>query len=237
MFDEKYQNADNTEVPYGVSKVEGLEEWLNQRRTNFKFVFTYPNKYDKVMMDTARIWSEMSYCKRRKVGAVLSIDNRILATGYNGTINGTENNCEDNVVICTKCSAELDLSEFETSSYVNMFKENGEADLVKEYRKACKCGEYNIVTDKGNGIEGLSLVTNDFTVHAEQNVIAFCAKEGISTEGATLYVTTSPCKQCSKLIAQSGISRVVYFEKYKDTSGIDMLKKLNIEVVGVCSEK
>jgi len=206
-------------------------------KRKYKFITTYPNKYDKVMMDTAHIWSEMSYCKRRKVGAVLSIDNRILATGYNGTINGVENNCEDNVVVCNKCGTELNIEQFETSSYVNMFKEGGEVDLVKEYRASCRCGEYVIVTDKGNGIEGLSLVTNDFTVHAEQNVIAFCAKEGISTAGATLYVTTSPCKQCSKLIAQSGISRVVYFEKYKDTSGINMLKKLNIEVVGVCNEE
>jgi dCMP deaminase len=52
-----------------------------------------------------------------------------------------------------------------------------------------------------------------------------------STNGATLYITLSPCKECSKLIHQSGIKRVVYCEEYKDTSGLDFLKKAGVELV------
>lgn len=55
------------------------------------------NKYDKPMMDTALIWAEQSWCKRNKVGAVISKNERIISNGYNGTISGANNNCEDEV--------------------------------------------------------------------------------------------------------------------------------------------
>lgn len=70
--------------------------------------------------------------------------------------------------------------------------------------------------------------TSDFTLHAEQNLITFCAKNGIPTNGTTLYLTHSPCKQCSKLIAQSGITEVVYSTPYRDSEGLDFLSACNI---------
>lgn len=70
--------------------------------------------------------------------------------------------------------------------------------------------------------------TSDFTLHAEQNLITFCAKNGIPTNGTTLYLTHSPCKQCSKLIAQSGITEVVYSTPYRDSEGLDFLTACNI---------
>lgn len=60
-------------------------------------------------------------------------------------------------------------------------------------------------------------------VHAEANLIAFCAKEGISTSGAILVVTTSPCVKCSELIIQSGIKMVIYDSEYRDAGGFSML--------------
>lgn len=82
------------------------------------------------------------------------------------------------------------------------------------------------------------LVTNEFTVHAEQNVLTFCAREGLSTKDSTLYVTLSPCKTCAKLLASSGITRVVYGEEYKDTSGVDFLKTVGLNVERyICEEK
>jgi len=69
------------------------------------------------------------------------------------------------------------------------------------------------------------------TLHAESNAILKCAKHGNSCEDATLYITYSPCRECSKLIAQVGIKRVVYSEEYRDTSGLDFLRSLGIEVV------
>lgn len=63
----------------------------------------------------------------------------------------------------------------------------------------------------------------DATVHAEANAIAFAARYGTPTLGATLYTTTSPCRQCAKLIINAGLDRVVYGEPYRDTSGLDLL--------------
>ena len=69
-----------------------------------------------------------------------------------------------------------------------------------------------------------------YAQHSEMNCISVCAKQGISCEGATLYVTLSPCFECAKMIIQAGIKRVCYGEKYRDLSGIDFLIKNNIEV-------
>lgn len=72
--------------------------------------------------------------------------------------------------------------------------------------------------------------THWYVLHAEANAILKCAKYGQSCEGATLYVTLSPCKECAKLIYQSGIKRVVYGEIYRDTCGIDFLSDAGITV-------
>ena len=143
-------------------------------------------KFDNVMMETAKIWAEMSYCKRRKVGAVLSKDGRILATGYNGTIHGLDNMCEEfepvekdeegsDVIVCPKCQGRGEV--------VIYFGPYGDVD---------KC-----TTCNGSGKVRVLDRTNEFTLHAEQNVLAFCAKNGIPVDGCTLYITDSPCKQCS----------------------------------------
>ncbi|MEY2701608.1 MAG: hypothetical protein RLY43_241 [Bacteroidota bacterium] len=72
--------------------------------------------------------------------------------------------------------------------------------------------------------------TKWYVLHAEANAISKVARSTQSCEDATLYITLSPCKDCSKLIHQSGIKRVVYLEEYKDTSGVDFLIKAGIEV-------
>ncbi len=72
--------------------------------------------------------------------------------------------------------------------------------------------------------------TKWYVLHAEANAIAKVSGSTQSTNGATLYITLSPCKECSKLIFQSGISRVVYSKKYKDLSGIDFLIQSGVMV-------
>ncbi len=72
--------------------------------------------------------------------------------------------------------------------------------------------------------------TEWFVLHAEANAILKCAKHGQSCDGATLYQTLSPCKECSKLILQAGIKRVVYLEEYRDLSGVNLLKDAGIIV-------
>ena len=128
-------------------------------------------KYDTSYLKMAREWSQLSYCERKQVGALIVKDKMIISDGYNGTPSGFENICET---------------------------ENGD--------------------------------TKWYVLHAEANAILKVAKSSQSTEGATLSQTLSPCKDCSKLIYQSGIKRVVFIKKYKDTEGIDFLIKAGVEV-------
>lgn len=129
------------------------------------------SKYDKAYLRIAKEWGQLSYCKRKQVGAIIVKDRMIISDGYNGTPSGFENCCEDT--------------------------------------------------------EGL---TKWYVLHAEANAISKVARSTQSCEGATLYITLSPCKDCSKLIHQSGIKRVVYHEEYKDCSGIDFLRKAGVEI-------
>lgn len=71
-------------------------------------------------------------------------------------------------------------------------------------------------------------VTKPYVLHAEANAISKVAKSGNSSEGATLYVTASPCVECAKLIIQAGIKRVVYSDEYRLTDGIDLLRRAGI---------
>ncbi|MEA4918835.1 dCMP deaminase family protein [Proteiniphilum sp.] len=133
---------------------------------------------DRRYMRMAFIWAENSYCKRRKVGALLVKDQMIISDGYNGTPSGFENVCED---------------------------------------------ENNI--------------TKPYVLHAEANAITKVARSNNSSEGATLYVTSSPCIECSKLIIQAGIRRVVYSENYRLSDGIDLLNRAGVELVSVELDK
>ena len=126
-------------------------------------------KYDKAYLKMALEWGELSYCKRRKIGALIVKDKMIISDGYNGTPTGFENFCED---------------------------------------------------DKG--------YTKWYVLHAEANAIAKVSSSTQSTNGATLYITLSPCRECSKLIFQSGIIRVVYNNEYKDSSGLEFLEKAGV---------
>jgi dCMP deaminase len=75
--------------------------------------------------------------------------------------------------------------------------------------------------------------TLPYVLHAEANAITKVAKSNNSSDGATLYVTSSPCIECSKLIIQAGIKRVVFTENYRLEDGINLLKKAKIEIVQV----
>lgn len=83
---------------------------------------------------------------------------------------------------------------------------------------------YNGVLPNVPPLQGLDAEGNSHTVHAEANIIAFCAKYGIATEGCTLYISLSPCEKCSELIVQAGISRIIYLDKYRDETGLKILK-------------
>lgn len=76
-------------------------------------------------------------------------------------------------------------------------------------------------------------ITKPYVLHAEANAITKVACSNNSSEGATLYVTSSPCIECAKLIIQSGIKRVVYADSYRLSDGVELLKRVDIELVEV----
>ncbi len=113
----------------------------------------------------------------------------------------------------------------------------------RSYAKRLQVGallvkDKQIISDGYNGnisgfpnvCESEDNVTLPTVLHAESNAITKCAKSTNSSDGATLYVTDSPCFECSKLIIQAGIRRVVYQRKYRITDGIELLEKAGIEV-------
>ena len=73
--------------------------------------------------------------------------------------------------------------------------------------------------------------TIPYVLHAEANAITKIARSGNNSDGATLYVTDEPCIECSKLIIQAGIRRVVYAREYRLHEGLDLLKRANVEVI------
>ena len=79
--------------------------------------------------------------------------------------------------------------------------------------------------------------THWYVLHAEANAILKLAASTQSAKDATLYITLSPCKECSKLILQAGISRLVYIDEYSDNEGISFLKGHNIEIVKISREE
>lgn len=131
---------------------------------------------DERYLRMSMIWSENSYCRRRKVGALIVRDNMIISDGYNGTPSGFPNICEEDNV------------------------------------------------------------TFPYVLHAEANAITKVARSNNSSDGATLYVTASPCMECSKLIIQAGIKRVVFSDLYRIQDGLELLRKAGIEVVHMPAE-
>lgn len=160
-------------------------------------------------MDTAARFAELSPARRRKVGAIIVKDDRIISIGYNGMPVGWDNECE-----------------------------------YKEYMNAAKAGfmspekiEEEFPFEEFDPTVGTNrkyrLVTKDEVLHAESNAIAKLAKSNDSGNGADIFITTSPCIHCAKLIHQSGIRRVWYNENYRNDAGIKFLEKSGVAVTQI----
>ncbi len=96
--------------------------------------------------------------------------------------------------------------------------------IISDGYNGTPSGFENICEDETNH-------TKPYVLHAEANAITKIARSNNSSEGATMYVTASPCIECAKLIIQAGIKRVIYSEKYRLEDGIELLKRANIEVI------
>lgn len=96
--------------------------------------------------------------------------------------------------------------------------------IISDGYNGTPSGFENVCEDDNN-------ITKPYVLHAEANAITKIARSNNSSDGATLYVTASPCIECAKLIIQAGIKRVVYSERYRLEDGINLLKRANIEVL------
>jgi dCMP deaminase len=96
--------------------------------------------------------------------------------------------------------------------------------IISDGYNGTPAGFENVCEDENN-------ITKPYVLHAEANAITKVAKSHNSSENSTLYVTTSPCMECAKLIIQSGIKRVVYCNRYQKTDGLYLLKRAEIELV------
>ncbi|WP_313962050.1 cytidine/deoxycytidylate deaminase family protein [uncultured Parvimonas sp.] len=133
--------------------------------------------WEEYFMDLAKMVATRGTCDRAYVGCVLvNKDNRIVSTGYNGSISGNP-----------------------------------------------QCDEIGHTMRDGHCIA---------TIHAEQNALLYCAREGIKVKGCTCYVTHFPCLNCTKALIQAGISKIYYDNSYRmDEYAIELLKKNNIDFI------
>ena len=132
------------------------------------------SRYDRAYLRLAKSWGLLSYCTRKKVGAIIVKEGVIISDGFNGTPKGFDNYCEDT---------------------------NGD--------------------------------THWYVLHAEANAILKVAKSTNNCNGSTLYLTHSPCKECSKIVLQAGVIRLVYIEKYKDASGLIFLQNAGVDILQI----
>lgn len=154
----------------GKMTAETLDIQKSLLSPNFPaYLHTKQHKFDVAYLRMAEVWATNSHAKRRKVGSIVVNNNQIISDGFNGTISGFDNCCEDQL---------------------------------------------------GN--------TKPDVIHAEFNALAKIASSTNSSNGATVYVTLSPCVECAKLMIQSGIKRVVFGEFYKDIEGLDWLVRKEI---------
>ena len=124
-------------------------------------------------------------------------------------------------------------------AYLKIAREWGKLSYCKRRQVGAIIVKNNMIISDGyngtpSGFENVCEDDNNFTkwyvLHAEANAITKVASSTQSSEGATLYISLSPCKNCSKLIHQAKIKRVVYEEQYKDASGLEFLQKAGVEV-------
>lgn len=181
-------------------------------------------KHNKAMMKTAVIWSKESYCKRKQVGCVVAKDNDPLAVGFNGTISGLPNKCED--IVPFESKGQLEKWKIESSHLVENCDECAKTGYYGGY--SATSPYFPCSTCKGFGVLRNTDKTNDYTLHAEFNAITRAAKHA-DLKGASIYITLAPCKECAKLIAAHKIKHVYYKEEYKP-EGIALLKKAKIHV-------
>lgn len=162
-------------------------------------------KYNDFYMDVASRVAEMSYAIRLKVGSVLVKNNNIISYGWNGMPSGWDNDCEDKVWD-RGAGGWLDPEEILEQYPYEMWHEQAQRDVR------------------------YGLKTKPEVLHAEANCLLKIAKSTASSSDSIMFCTHAPCLQCAKLIHQSGVSKLYYRNAYRDSDGVEFLKRSGVDV-------
>jgi dCMP deaminase len=167
----------------------------------------------QAFMTVAEMIGTLGTCDRKQVGAVIIRDGRCISWGFNGAPSGLLH-CDENM-----------------HGYLSQWRE-----IVQSCRRdgmseteAEDWADDRLKYEVGNGCKNAT--------HAEANALAAAAKQGISTDGATLFVTLSPCETCARLIIAAGIIRVYYAEEYRKDDGCQLLQRASIESLQLSSPR
>ena len=162
-----------------------------------------------MLMQIASVVAKRGTCSRAQVGAVVSRDGRIIATGYNGAPAGLPH-----------CDHSNEFFRYEL----------GHATLEGI--------DWTSAPGRIMEIQPMEVTVSGCTVavHAEQNAIAFAAKYGLALEGGDLHCTHAPCANCSRSIINAGLKRVFFKIPYRLTEGVELLEQAGLEVFDMSDE-
>jgi dCMP deaminase len=161
---------------------------------------TKQDRLDSVYMEFALSLATLSHCVRNQVGTVITVNNKVVATGYNGSPPGYEN-----------CDTHFD------EKIEEMIQEYEDANLIPLFYTLDHKRSFVLETDEFKQIHG---EWSKREIHAEMNAILQAAKSGTCLNGGTVYVSLAPCIDCAKAVVVSGISRIVYARDYERDSGL-----------------
>lgn len=190
------------------------------------------NYYMRIAEETANL----SYAKRLKVGCIIVKDNRTISIGYNGSAPGDCNDCEDKLKI-DRSDSELitKITEYMRSKYYTFTNHIFDFKIVPHiFHNGAIIDHVSIEPyyDRFNRIDHdiYLLKTKSETIHAEHNAISKLSKSHESSEGASMFITHSPCMECCKNILMSGIKEVYYKTDYRSLEGIAYLNSHGVVV-------
>jgi dCMP deaminase len=173
-------------------------------------------------MEMAIMASKRSTCDRLYVGAVIVKNKSVLSTGYNGSVVGMPH-----------CSGPAKYTECSYCGKIMEWTEDNEDTM--QYMFSCpecdKLGTLQVKTSVGHMMDELNHCTR--TVHAEQNALVQAAKNGVAVNGASIYVTHTPCWTCFKMIVNAGIKKIYYNKLYRDKTVFLVAEEAGIEMIEI----
>lgn len=178
-----------------------------------------PELKDKVFLLIAEDLGVLSTCDRAAVGAVIVRDGRCVTWGFNGAPPGLPH-CSENGHGWGTVDKQPEMATLK--------------ELIPGWPEIAGLSDQELLMmpwDWKGGVEYLASKRGcRNATHAESNALAYAARQGISTEGGTLYVSISPCLDCARLLVAAGISRTVASKAYRETAGVELLREAGVIV-------